>query len=54
MTKQLLDKKAGLFTYNLKQTYCTNCKKTSLGHAHKCPNCGSEATLTHYDRFAST
>jgi ribonucleoside-triphosphate reductase len=54
MTKQLLDKKAEFFTYNLKQTYCTNCKKTSLGHMHKCPNCGSVATLTHYNRFAST
>jgi len=54
MTKHLLAEKAGFFTYNLKQTYCTNCKKTSPGHVHKCPNCGSVATLTHYDRFAST
>lgn len=54
ITKQLLDKKTEFFTYNLKQTYCTNCKKTSLGDMHKCPNCGSVATLTHYNRYANT
>lgn len=54
VTKQMLDKKTEFFAYNLKQTYCTNCKKTSLGHMHKCPNCGSVATLTHYNRCANT
>jgi anaerobic ribonucleoside-triphosphate reductase len=54
MTMQLLEKKAEFFTYNLKQTYCANCKKINPGYVHKCPNCGSVTTLTHYDRFAST
>ncbi len=54
MTQQMLDKKTGFFTYNFKQTYCMNCKKIDPRNQHKCPICGSTATLTHYDRFAST
>lgn len=54
LTKQLVESKVNFFTYNLRQTYCTNCKKTSLGHQHKCPTCGAVATLVHYDRHSST
>jgi ribonucleoside-triphosphate reductase len=54
ITKQLLENKTEFFTYNLKQTYCINCKKISLGNLHKCPNCGSVTMLTYYNRHANT
>jgi len=40
------------FTYDRKLTYCTNCRRSLFGLAHKCPSCGSTSTLTIFDRFA--
>jgi len=55
VTRQLVENRnMEFFTYNRKTTYCTNCKKTWPGQAHKCPQCNAVSTLTYYDRSGQT
>jgi anaerobic ribonucleoside-triphosphate reductase/predicted transcriptional regulator len=45
-TRQLATRQIAFFAYDLRFTYCLNCKATSSGHQLKCPSCKATSILS--------